>query len=105
MVNLSLCCTGTWHASERKKLVVHTFTKGLKLLNYFLLLQKSQVLSKMDCLLGRSLKPYSSEDKRGKIPFTVNGIFFPDACCMMMDGVWERHSMRQCATATVNVKA
>jgi hypothetical protein len=24
---------------------------------------------------------------------------------MMMDGVWERHSMRQCATATVNVKA
>jgi hypothetical protein len=24
---------------------------------------------------------------------------------MMMDGVWERHSMRQCAIATVNVKA
>jgi hypothetical protein len=31
---LELCCTGTWHAPERKKLVVHTFTKGLKLLNF-----------------------------------------------------------------------
>jgi hypothetical protein len=31
---LELCCTGTWHGPERKKLVVHTFTKGLKLLNF-----------------------------------------------------------------------
>jgi hypothetical protein len=43
--------------------------------------------------------------KGKKFPFTVNAIFVPDACSMMMDGVWERHSMRQCATAMVNVKA
>jgi hypothetical protein len=32
---LELCCTGTWHAPERKKLAVDTFTKGLKLLNFY----------------------------------------------------------------------
>jgi hypothetical protein len=31
---LKLCSTGTSHVPKRKKLVVHTFTKGLKLLNF-----------------------------------------------------------------------
>jgi hypothetical protein len=45
------------------------------------------------------------KDEREKIVvYSLMLFFFPDACFMMLDGVWQRRSMNQCAIAMANVK-
>jgi hypothetical protein len=105
MVNLSLCCTGTWHASERKASGSHIY-KRPEIAELFSVAAKESGSVKNGLSVRQELETIQQWRIKGKkIPFTVIAIFFSDACCMMMDGVWERHSMRQCATAMVNVKA
>ncbi len=71
MLHRYMACT--W---EKKASGWHIY-KRPEIAEFLLLLQKSWVLSKMNCLLGMSLKPYSSGGWKGKICcLQFNAIFF-----------------------------